>query len=167
MCGRANIEAAIPDGMRALHLAAFGGHKGCVQELLSAGADSDAVDNAGQTPLHLAARCGHASCVQQLLRHLKAGSDIDALDDISFTPLLRAAQGGNVACVQALVDAGANPGFIAANGWTAYDLAPKVSRAFQLLQCIKESGKRSCASVPVCALAYLDLKQSKQVPACR
>lgn len=166
MCGGASIEAAVSDGMRALHLAARGGHTGCIQQLLRAGADSEAVDNRGRTALHLAAHHAHASCVQQLLRHLKAGSDIDALDGESFTPLLRAAQSGDAACVQALVDAGANLHVKSADGRTAYDLASDDSGAYNLLQRIK-MGKHSCASVPVCALAFLVFfKSHAQVPAC-
>ena len=67
--------------LTALHLAAAGGHIGCVNRLLEAGADADVADAQGRTPLHLAAAAGgsarHSQCVRSLLNH---GADPEQRD---------------------------------------------------------------------------------------
>lgn len=64
----ANIEASIHDGRRPLHFAAFKGQLACAEELLSLGADKEAVDDSGWTPLHFAARYHHEEVIRLLLR---------------------------------------------------------------------------------------------------
>ncbi|MDR3285074.1 MAG: ankyrin repeat domain-containing protein, partial [Holosporales bacterium] len=66
-----------------LHTAAYKGHAGVVQVLLTAGANKDAKDHIGRTPLHLAAALGHTGVVQVLLA---AGAKKDAKNKSGFTP---------------------------------------------------------------------------------
>lgn len=60
-------------GKSALHAAAYRGHQGMVQVLLSAGADIEATGNDGTTPLYLAAQQKHKEVVETLL---KAGAQL-------------------------------------------------------------------------------------------
>lgn len=50
-----------------LHCAALDGNLKCVQHLLNAGADVNAVDEGGCTPLHVAAERGYEAVVNLLL----------------------------------------------------------------------------------------------------
>lgn len=66
-----------------LHLAASGGHSGCVEELLFRGAEVND-DPGGNTALHDACIGGHAACVQLLLAH---GAEPDLLAEDGSAPL--------------------------------------------------------------------------------
>ena len=87
----ADVDAARPDGLTALHIAADRGHSGIVRALLRAGAAIEPQTRIGAyTPLHLAARSGHGDIVRALL---ESGSDPDArTTNSSVTPLHLAAQ---------------------------------------------------------------------------
>lgn len=115
----ANIEASIHDGRRPLHFAAFKGQLACAEELLSLGADKEAIDDSGWTPLHFAARYHHEEVIRLLLR---AGAQIgrkveggpepklvdgEVIEICGFTAadLARITRGGQE-CVDVLVDAG-------------------------------------------------------------
>ena len=60
----------------ALHWACFYGREDCVTELLSFGAEINAVNHLGDTPAHEAARGGHAGCLRRLLA---AGADANGI----------------------------------------------------------------------------------------
>jgi ankyrin repeat protein len=103
----ADVRAAHPDGMTALHWAAERGDADLVEMLVYAGANVSAVTRIGQyTPLHLASKTGNAPAVAALL---KAGAAVGAKTmTTGVTPLHLAAASGNATVVQALMDAGAD-----------------------------------------------------------
>lgn len=79
-----------------IHLAALRGDEGIVASLLSAGADPDSVDQAGETALHYIARWpvvrdgkqvekDKTACIQALL---KSGASANAVDTQGVTPLM-------------------------------------------------------------------------------
>ncbi len=113
-----------PDGLSALHVAAYVGAASAVQVLLELGADVRAVSaNAvGSTPLHAATAGGHA-CVARLL--LDAGAPVDARQQGGWTPLHLAAHHGDAAALEALLAAGADITASDDAGVTAADLADR------------------------------------------
>ncbi|CAE7240101.1 secG [Symbiodinium sp. CCMP2592] len=90
----------------ALRLAAFEGQASCVEVLLVAKADANAIHpQNGFFSLLLAAQLGHASCVELLL---KAGAEACQVNSQrGIFPLLMAAQDGHASCVELLLKAGA------------------------------------------------------------
>jgi ankyrin repeat protein len=103
----ADVNAAQPDGMTALHWAAERGDVAMAEMLLYAGANTAAVTRIGQyTALHLASRSGSAPVVKALI---KAGANVSAKSGTgSVTPLHLAAGSGSVDAVVALLDKGAD-----------------------------------------------------------
>lgn len=65
----ASINATLPSGKAALHLAAERGDARLVASLLSARAQLDAVTSSGRAALHLAVEHGHVQAVQVLCQH--------------------------------------------------------------------------------------------------
>ncbi len=103
----ADVNAAMGDGMTALHWAAERGDLQLTNVLVYAGANAAAVTRVGQyTPLHIAARTGNAGIVKALL----AGSAaVDARTAPSgATALHLAAAAGAVDSINALLDAKAD-----------------------------------------------------------
>ncbi|HWP36431.1 MAG TPA: ankyrin repeat domain-containing protein [Gemmatimonadales bacterium] len=102
----ADVNAALGDGMTALHWAAVQGNAELAEVLLYAGANVRAVTRLGDyTALHLASRGGHAAVVSALLR---AGADVKAKTSTGgATSLHFAAGAGAVEAARALLDAGA------------------------------------------------------------
>jgi ankyrin repeat protein len=99
----ADVNAAQPDGMTALHWAADHGDVELAEMLLYAGANPNAMTRIGEyTPLHIASRDGTAAIVKLLL---EKGADPTARTTNSgVTPLHLAAASGNVEAVTALLD---------------------------------------------------------------
>jgi ankyrin repeat protein len=102
---RANINAAEPDGMTALHWAARGNDLETVQLLIRSGANVKAVNRYGVTALTLAATNANAAMIEALL---KAGADPNTALPEGETVLMTAARTGNGAAVKLLIAAGAN-----------------------------------------------------------
>ena len=96
--------------------AAGGGNVAVVQELLAAGAGTEACEAPGWGALHHAAGGGHVACVEALLA---AGASIDALCADGTTALAMAVINGRTACVKALLAAGAGPETAGPNASTA------------------------------------------------
>ena len=105
--GGADIDAALGDGMTALHWAAERGDEGLAALLLAAGAEAEPTTRLGAyRPLHLAARGGHAPVLRALL---EAGADAGAATATGgVTPLHLAAASGSAASVALLVAHGAD-----------------------------------------------------------
>ncbi|MDH3206663.1 MAG: ankyrin repeat domain-containing protein [Gemmatimonadota bacterium] len=107
----ADVNAALADGMSALHWAAEHGDLGLLNVVLTAGAVVESSTRIGEyRPLHIAARNGHPEAVQALL---EAGAEVDAKTDPSgSTALHLGATSGNPDVIQALLAAGADPNAI-------------------------------------------------------
>jgi len=99
----ADVNAAEPDGMTALHWAADHGDAELAAMLLYAGANPNAMTRIGEyTPLHVASRDGNAAVIKMLL---EKGAEPDVKTTNSgVTPLHLAAASGNVEAVTALLD---------------------------------------------------------------
>ena len=138
------VNAAAPDGMTALHWAAYEDQPDMVTMLLAAGANAKAASRSGITPLEIAAENGNPVIVERLLRagadpnaaasgqtslHVAAhtgnvavaklllirGAVVDARERwFSETPLMLAAAGSHSAMVKYLIEAGADVNAVAA-----------------------------------------------------
>jgi ankyrin repeat protein len=97
----ADVHAAQPDGMTALHWAARTGDLDTAQLLLKSGARINATTRYGVTPLHLASVNGNAPMIDAFIR---AGADPNAPNPGGETPLMTAARTGNVDAVTLLLD---------------------------------------------------------------
>ncbi|KAG2495182.1 hypothetical protein HYH03_006788 [Edaphochlamys debaryana] len=120
----ASPEAAAAGGVRALHLAARGGHVDLCRTLMLAGVQEDAVDVDGRTPLALAAASGHGPAVQALLL-LSGGAVKDLADKGGRTALALAAEKGSAEAVKALLAAGAKLDLADVDGYTPLHLAAR------------------------------------------
>lgn len=100
-----SLNAKSNDGNTPLILAVRNCADSMMNELLSAGADINATDNAQRTALHWAAMVSNLTGLKALIEH---GANKDAQDEKEQTPLFLATREGAYECVQALLEAGAN-----------------------------------------------------------
>ncbi|HEY3515727.1 MAG TPA: ankyrin repeat domain-containing protein [Gammaproteobacteria bacterium] len=113
----ADVDAAQPDGMTALHWAVQRGDLPMMNALLEAGARHDLTNRTGASPLYLAATNGNAAAIARLL---DAGEDANAvLTAEGESVLMLASQTGDAAAVKLLLDRGANPNTQQLRGQTA------------------------------------------------
>jgi len=120
------------DGFTALHLATFFGQLEAAEELLSKGADVNAIatNNMRVAVINSAAASGRADLVKLVLR---AGADPNARQMMGYTPLHAAAALDNVEMAKDLLDAGADPSLTNDEGKTAADKAgPAVAELLRL-----------------------------------
>ena len=101
---RVDVNAPQPDGMTALHWAAYQDDLDLSTLLIRAGANVKAASRYGVTPLSLACTNGNGAIVELLL---KAGADPNAALPGGETPLMTAARTGAPAVVRALLAHGA------------------------------------------------------------
>ena len=114
-------EVWTPGPGDALALAVGWGDAGRVRELLAAGADPDAPNDASQTPLTVAIRFDQPAILPLLLG---AGADPNTPEaDTQMTPLHVAADVGQAGAVRLLLEAGADPDAVDDIGRTAADVA--------------------------------------------
>ncbi|MBX7184055.1 MAG: ankyrin repeat domain-containing protein [Vicinamibacteria bacterium] len=102
----ADVNAAMGDGLTAIHQVAIDGDTELAQLLIYAGANLKATTRlGGYTPLLLAAKNGDAAMIETLL---KGGADPNQATTNGTSPLMFAAASGNVAAVKVLLDKGAD-----------------------------------------------------------
>jgi ankyrin repeat protein len=100
-CG-CSVQVQDKSGWTALHCAVSAGALACVELLLHAGADVNALNDKGQLPLHLVK--GRRALVDSLL---PSTIDCDQPDHVGFTPLHRAVLAASVDAVSSLLASGA------------------------------------------------------------
>ena len=98
---KANVNAAQPDGMTALHWAATRDDVPLAKMLLAAGAQTSPKTRLGElTPLFIASKRGSAPMIEVLL---KAGANANATDSTGATPLMLASAAGSAEAVEMLL----------------------------------------------------------------
>ena len=100
-----SVTATQPDGMTALHWAAFHGQIDVVKQLIQRKAKVDAANRYGLTPLSLACQAAHTKVVSALI---KAGADPRLEIPGGITPLMLSARVGDADSVRNLIRAGVN-----------------------------------------------------------
>jgi len=132
-----DVNLSEPDGMAALHWAAYLDDLETADLLIRAGANVKAANRYGVTPLLLASANGNATLIEQLL---KAGADPNTARPEGETALMAAAGNGNVAAVKSLLAHGADvTAKEASKGQTALMWAAAQSHA-SAAQVLIESG---------------------------
>jgi len=101
----ADVNAAEPDGTRALHWAVRQDDRDLVDRLIKAGANVTAANRYGVTPLYLACVNGSAAVIAKLL---EAGADANAAATEGETPLMTVARTGSVEAARVLLAHGAD-----------------------------------------------------------
>ncbi len=116
------LHTPSPDGWTPLHLAVHFGHDNVARELLSRGADVNALSKNAEanTPLHAAAAGAQPALVPLLVDQ---GATVDARGAGGHTPLHVAAANGSEHVVKALLAAGADPSIPNDAGHTPRDVA--------------------------------------------
>ena len=103
-------------------LAALHGQLDIAKKLMARDAD---VNKPGWTPLHYAAMNKHMDVIALLLEH---HAYIDAESPNATTPLMMAARYGTPQAVKLLLEAGADPALLNAQGLSALDFARHAHR---------------------------------------
>ncbi len=120
--GRFKIDERDEHGDTLLHYAAACSSKGCINKLIAAGAEIDAVNDLGQTPLMYAIDSGKHELALTLI---DANADVNIADHTGSTPLIKAAMHpvlsteNRTAIIQALLRKQANVSASLRNGDTA------------------------------------------------
>jgi ankyrin repeat protein len=102
---KADVNAAGPDSMTALHWAVQREDLPMVDDLLHARANANAVTRYGVTPIYIASMTGNAAVAEKLL---KAGADANTVMPDGETALMTAARTGMAEVVRVLLAHGAN-----------------------------------------------------------
>ena len=149
----ADVNAAMGDGMTALHWAAKKGDADLAQMLLYAGANVKATTRLGNyTPLIMASETGNAKMIEMLL---KAGADPKVATVNGTTPLMLAAVSGRADAVKLLLDSGADANATEnARGETALMFAANYNRV-DAIKALLAGGAKYDVSTKVVDLASL------------
>ncbi len=109
--------------MTPLHWAVVGGHKRCVELLLSVGANANVQNGGvGNTPLMLAIDSGHADIVRLLLQ---SNCNVNAVNNQEHSALHEAAARGATGLIELLLPAGAYVDMQTSKGDTAMMIATR------------------------------------------
>ena len=111
----------IDEELTLLHIAAFEGYHTCLDLLIKAGADVNALTSSGETPLILASRNGHLQCVS-LLTLANADKNV-AENKYGNTALMAAVDGGFFEVVDAFLSTGADVNAVNKHGQSALSKA--------------------------------------------
>ena len=149
----ADVNAAMGDGMTALHWAAKKGDVELAQMLLYAGANVKAMTRLGNyTPLIMASETGNAKMIEMLL---KSGAEAKVATTNGTTPLMLAAVSGRADAVKLLLDAGADPNATEnARGETALMFAANYNRV-DAIKALLAGGAKFDVTTKVVDLASL------------
>ena len=149
----ADVNAAMGDGMTALHWAAKKGDVELAEMLLYAGANVKAMTRLGNyTPIIMAAETGNAKMIEMFL---KAGADAKVATTNGTTPLMLAAVAGRADAVKLLLDAGADPNATeSARGETALMFAANYNRV-EAIKALLAGGAKYDVATKVVDLASL------------
>jgi ankyrin repeat protein len=125
---KAKVDTPAGNGSTALMFAAQEGHTGVLQQLISYGANVNAIKlnavNAGNTAVHFAATGNKKNALLILLR---SGASVDHPNKLGVTPLLDACKVGSLEIVQLLQEWKANLSARTSNGITALYAAVKAN----------------------------------------
>jgi uncharacterized protein len=148
-----DVNAAMGDGMTALHWAAKKGDVQLAQMLLYAGANVKAMTRLGGfTPLIMASETGNAELIDMLL---KAGAEAKVATSNGTTPLMLAAVAGRADAIKLLIDKGADPNAKEnARGETALMFAANYNRV-EAMQALIAGGAEINVATNVVDLASL------------
>ena len=142
---RVPLDAPQPDGMTALHWAAYHDDTEMAASLIGAGANPTAATRYGVTPLSLASTNGNASLITLLV---KSGADPNTALPGGETALMTASRTGRLEAVRALLAAGANANSKdAVRGQTAVIWAAAEGHA-QVVQALIDAGADIHVRVP-------------------
>jgi ankyrin repeat protein len=103
---RVDVNTPQPDGTTALHWAAYRDDAETIELLLRAGANANAVTDAGVTPLSLACSSDAGAPTLRLL--LSANANPNLTPETGESPLMSCARTGNLEAVKLLMARGAN-----------------------------------------------------------
>jgi ankyrin repeat protein len=132
-----DVECAVEDGRRALHIAADNGHEDMVRHLLSHDADANKKTLDGRTPLQLALESGNESIVKLLVR---GGADVNANFANGETPLSVAVGNKWHSLVRFLLGEKADPNGRLLGGRTSLHVAAEVGSDGDLILLLSDAG---------------------------
>jgi uncharacterized protein len=127
--GTVQLDERNPQGYTALILAAYNGHPGTVDFLISRGADACATDTKGNTSLMGVAFKGETAIAARLIA---AHCDVNAVNKAGQTALMMAALFGRTEVVKLLLAHGADVSLRDGAGNTATSLAQQQASAAML-----------------------------------
>ena len=138
ICHAADVNAT-KNNVTALMIACGKGNKDVIDVILSTGGDPNIIDANGDTCLHYAVRNYYctAEVLQAIIGH---GVDVNATNKNNVTALMAACEIGNKNAIDALLNAGADPNIIDANGDTSLHYAARKYCTAEVLQTIISHG---------------------------
>lgn len=114
------LDRLDPDGFAAIHHAAAGGDKVCLNIFLKAGCQVDLLTRNKDTALHLAAEAG---CADNLILLVEANANLQLKNHRGYTALHLAARSHSLECVEILLKGRADPNIEDNEGRTPLHLA--------------------------------------------
>ena len=124
IANQALVDAPNTLGMFPVHLAKT---RGCLEDLLHAGANMAAEDKQNRTPLFIASAMDREECVAFLIDVLDSDEEMHHVDRRGDTPLHAAACNGAEACVLLLLQSGMDPNVRNRKGFRPIELAARRS----------------------------------------